>query len=725
MDKITNERDLETLVGKASEMILMKQLTELEDGCLKLLAHSPIAGFGYIDELGNGHSSMVGGFAGFTHVISSTKIKFDFDIKLNPPVKNGGVSMVFLLPGIGETLRLNGKANSVVENSITISIEEIYIHCARSILRSKLWQEPKILANFIHEDIGKIFYEPLKNKSIISFLKMSPFAVVSTWHQNGSSDTSPRGDEAGLLRIINENKLVMPDRKGNQRTDTFRNLLSNNQIALTVVLPGSNFMLQIQGTASISTDADLLTTMALSGKPPLAALIIDVKSAVIMENEAILQADIWNSKLHVDKTQIPDMMALASHHMSLSKSTGFMTKIGRFVGKLLAGSPKFMRFLINIGYDSQLKGEGYIIEKSTTEKENRSFKNSSKTTFPTRKTKVVKVINETADTFTLYLEDISGKIFDFKPGQFFTLIIYINGEKVMRSYSASNVPGSKLLTLTIKKVIDGKCSTYIHTNLKVGDEIELLGPSGHFCVSPDLTAKKEYVLLAGGSGITPMMSIAETVLIQEPDSTITLLYGNRKWEDAIFANKWLELCKTYPDRLQVQFFLTAPAADWQGKTGRLDKENTIKALQFLKPSANAQYFICGPAGMMTEAKDALLALNIKENRIFAEKFSSPSQRILSHNISVLPQTMTVIQGNNQLGKIEVPAGKTLLQAGIEADLAMPYSCGMGNCGECMVKLLSGEVHLAEPNCLSESDKNAGYILSCVAQPKTDVCLRIN
>jgi ring-1,2-phenylacetyl-CoA epoxidase subunit PaaE len=725
MNKISNEKDLEILVGKPSEMILMKQLAELEDGCLKLLSHSPIAGFGYMDELGNGHSSIVGGFAGFAQVISTNKIKFDIDTKLKNPIKNGGVSMVFLLPGIGETLRLNGKAENVSENNITISIDEIYIHCARSILRSKLWQKPKKVGNFPVGEIGKIFTEPLKNYSVVSFLKMSPFAVVSTWHKNGSSDTSPRGDEAGLLRIINENTLAMPDRKGNQRTDTFHNLLSNNQIALAILLPACNLTLQIQGTGSISTDAELLATMALAGKPPMTALIISVKSAIIIENEALLKSDVWNGKLHVNKTVVPDMMALASHHMTLNKSKGFTAKIGRLVGKLLASSPRFMRFLINLGYDSQLKAEGYDLEKSPNTKGDFPTGSIVKNKFPTQKARVVNIVKETADALTLYLEDTTGQAFSFKPGQFFTILISINGEQIMRSYSASNAPDGKFLAVTIKKVNDGKCSNYIHHNIKVGDAIELMGPSGHFCVSPKFSAANEYILLAVGSGITPMMSIAETVLAQEPHSTITLYYGNRKWENVIFANKWLQLSKTYPERLQVQFFLTSPRADWQGKTGRLDKGTTIKALQLLNPSAKAQFYICGPAAMLVEVKNALLELKIEKNRIFEEKFSSPSKRIFSADLSAISQKLTVVQGNNLVGVIEVPAGKKLLQAGIEANLPMPYSCCMGNCGECKVKLISGEVHVAEPNCLSKKDKNKGYILSCLAHAKSDVCVQIN
>ena len=747
-------------------MVLMKQIAQLDQGCVELLANSPIAGFGYRDQEGNGHTTLVGGAPGFMRVESPTRISFDLGEKLHGPTKKGGVSFVFLLPGVGEVLRLNGTISALANDRITIAVEEAYIHCARAILRSRLWSEPQANGSLPEDNLGEEISEPLHHPTIAKILAASPFVFLSSWDANGASDTSPRGDDRGFVQLLDGKTLALPDRKGNQRTDTFHNILSNNQISLVALVPGSTLLLHISGKAALTTEETLLATMALNGKPPHAALTITVKSALLEHSEAIQQAKLWLLSSHVDQSNVPDMMALTVRHLALNESPGMSAKIGRFLSRLLSGSPKFIRTLINFGYQKELKAEGYA---STKDGESKAVKRELLTglllklpagvrqkapillqnvsaylsrvasavddstpiptvstgKLPTRQVRVVDIKRETADAVTLSLEDTSGGVFEFKPGQFFTVLLTIHGEQVMRSYSASNAPGTSRLTMTIKKVADGLCSTYINQTIKAGDTLGLLGPSGSFCVTPDPAASREYVLLAGGSGITPMMSIARAVLATESGSKVSLLYGNRAWEDVIFAQAWTELSQQYPDRLNMRHVLSSPPTDWQGGIGRLDEATARQELINLEPSDTAHFYVCGPEPMMKGVKDALIGLGVSSDRIHEERFSSTLQReIRGASISEIPQTMTVQQNGASIGEVLVPVGKTLLQAGLNAHVPMSFSCGMGNCGECRVKLVRGDVKMAEPNCLSAGERNQGFILACVARPVTATTIEL-
>ena len=761
MHKIQDISELEALIGKPPALVMMKQIPRLDEGCIQLLYHSPIAGFGYITEAGTHFTTMVGGTPGFVHVESPTSISFAVPVKLSAPKIKSGASFVFLLPGVGEILRINGTVAAFAADRITITVEEALIHCARAILRSRLWSEPVAESPLVNIDNEAVGAELLGKQDIANFIAASPFVLLSSWDAAGASDTSPRGDEKGFLRLLGQGSLALPDRQGNQRTDTFRNIISYNQVSLVALVPGSNKLLHLSGNASITNEESLLNTMSLNGKPPQAALLLDIKNATITHSEVLAQAQLWRQSAHVDPRNVPDMMALALHHLSLNQSAG---RIGRFLGKLLSGSPKFVRTLINWGYRSQLKNEGYAApEKSGQPKVKRKVlvrlaENLSPRTrqkiqmflqwfadylsqtakdleeatlnlpvpqrgLLTREVSVVEVKKETPAAVTLIVEDIAGGSFEFKPGQFFTLFMNIDRKQVIRSYSASNAPGTNQLCMTIKKVTNGLCSTHVNQHLKPGDNLALRGPSGTFCITPEPTASREYILIASGSGITPMMSIAQTVLATEPASTISLLYGNRRWEDVIFAQAWADLCQRFPDRLRVRHLLSVPHSGWIGGSGRLDEVTTRRELLDLAPSLKANFYVCCPEPMMQGVMAALLGMGIAADRIHTERFG----QVVPPDANMELQTqashsLIVRQQGGAFDETVIPSGQTVLQAGLNAQLSLPFSCGMGNCGECRVKLVDGQVKMDEPNCLSADDRRQGYILTCVARPLTPVTI---
>jgi ferredoxin-NADP reductase/predicted pyridoxine 5'-phosphate oxidase superfamily flavin-nucleotide-binding protein len=763
MHTIQDISELEALVGRPPALVMMKQIPHLDEGCIRLLAHSSIAGFGYLTESGSPYTTIVGGTPGFMSVESPNSISFIVPIKLPVPAKKSGASFVFLLPGIGEVLRLNGKVSEFVGDRITIAVEEAFIHCARAILRSQLWSVPSAKLPLAEENDRTVDTEPLSKNRIATFLAASPFILLSSWDAKGASDTSPRGDPKGFLRFLDERTLVLPDRQGNQRTDSFHNIVSNKQVSLVAIVPGSNELLHLSGNASITNDKSLLDTMCLNSKPPQAALLLDLKNATITQSEALAQAQPWLPSAHVDPGNVPDMMALALHHLSLNESAG---RTGRFLGRLLSGTPKLVRALMNVGYRSQLKTEGYAATKTTKppqvkragmvrligklppnvlhkiQKFLHRFSDYLSTTAQslesdmlgsptaqgnllTREVKIVEVKKETLNAVSLTVEDINGKLFEFKPGQFFTLFMNINGKQVIRSYSASNAPGTNKLTMTIKRVANGVCSTHVNQHLKPGDNLALRGPSGTFCVTPESTASREYILIASGSGITPMMSIAQTVLAIEPASTIVVLYGNRQWEDVIFAQAWADLCHSYPDRLRVRYFLSAPHPGWTGGVGRLDEATIKLELVNMAPSSKAHFYVCGPEPMMQGVTAALSGLEITTDRIHTERFGQIRPPAVGTELQPqISQLLTIRQHGEAHKETVVAAGQTLLQASLNAQLSLPFSCGMGNCGECRVKLVNGQVTMSEPNCLSADDRRQGYILTCVARPISPITIEV-
>jgi len=338
----------------------------------------------------------------------------------------------------------------------------------------------------------------------------------------------------------------------------------------------------------------------------------------------------------------------------------------------------------------------------------------------TRVVHVVEVVRETPDAVTLVFEDPTKTPFHFKPGQFFTLLLDIDGENVRRAYSASSVPeDTHRLALTIKRVAGGLCSNFVNDRVRAGDVIELLGPSGNFAVDIDPTASRELVLLAGGSGITPMMSIARTVLADEPESRVTLLYGNRGEADIIFYQALSSLQKQHPGRLRVRHVLQTPPLDWAGGSGLLDETVCGDELTALAPSDDAHFYVCGPEPMMAAARNVLIARGIPPERLHEERFSQPHRRTQRDDAPLgVEQQMVVERKGTHIGAITIPAGKTLLETGLAAGLPMPFSCAMGGCGECMVKLVDGQVEIEEPNCLLPEERAKGFILACVSRPLT-------
>jgi len=687
---LTTVEEVEAVLGRPPSMIMLKQIGALDDGCRAVLALCPLAGFGYRDADGVSRTTFLGGAPGFVRVHSPTRISFT----LPDGEAHGPVSFVFLLPGVGETLRVNGSAAKRKGAETFVDVHEAYVHCAQAVIRSRLWQPP-VPAGPAPDVDGE---GPLRGPGVAAFLAAAPFLALSTWDGEGGGDTSPRGDQPTVARILDGRTLAIPDRKGNKRADSLHNLVQDDRLSFAALVPGRTGVLHVRGRGSITDDPALLATMALRGTAPHAALLIDVEHAEVTSSEAVARSRVWTS--HLAKGTAPDLMVMAGDHLAANMAAAEKGLLARVLA-VVAGIPgigRVLRVAMNFAYRSGLRKEGY----DDVEVEARQAVGPVVDT-GLRQVRIVEVRRETPSAVTLVLED--GRPFDFRPGQFFTLVADIDGRPVRRAYSASSSPGSSRLEITVKHVEGGRFSTHVHRTLRAGDRLAVRGPSGAFHVDP--AAEHEVIMIAAGSGVTPMMSMIRS----RPAGRMALLCSDRTREEVIFAD---ELRRSASDGLSVTHVLTR-------ERGRLDAAGVRGWLAEVRPSDDARYYLCGPEALVDVVRGVLAEVGVPDDRVHHERYTSGAD---GADTTTAPQEMAVVDGDNEVGTVVVEPGQTLLDAGLAAGLPMPYSCTVGNCGDCLVKLRGGEVATSGPNCLTPEQRADGYVLTCVGRPLSEVALDI-
>jgi ring-1,2-phenylacetyl-CoA epoxidase subunit PaaE len=352
--------------------------------------------------------------------------------------------------------------------------------------------------------------------------------------------------------------------------------------------------------------------------------------------------------------------------------------------------------------------------------------------------KVVEVTHETSDAVTIHFEHPDKLAIPYKPGQFLTLILTVDGKEVRRSYSLSSTPHeAPRLAVTIKRVSGGLVSNYLLDHVKVGDEIRVMQPIGNFCLTCAPDNMRHVMLFGAGSGITPLMSILKSVLKEEPNSDVTLLYGNTDEDSIIFKEQLQALEAQYPNRLKVAYIFSQPKQACENR-GRMNQSLIIKILERMQMAKidNAVYYMCGPEGMMEEVRHALDVLHVPAENIFRESFVSnkliEQQQQPQHGDvlstdddgEIITQTVTIIYEGAEY-HVEVQPDQTILEAALDQDVDLPYSCQAGLCTACRGKCLSGKIHLDEREGLSDAELEEGYVLNCVGHPLTsDVVIEI-
>ncbi|MEN2281488.1 ferredoxin--NADP reductase [Algoriphagus sp. SE2] len=337
--------------------------------------------------------------------------------------------------------------------------------------------------------------------------------------------------------------------------------------------------------------------------------------------------------------------------------------------------------------------------------------------------KVREVVKETADTVSIYFEQPE-PFLEYKPGQFLTLVIDFDGKEQRRSYSLCTSPYvDPFPGISVKRLPGGLFSNYLNEKIHPGKTINTLKPLGHFTTDFHSKNQKHFFLIAGGSGITPIMGILKSVLANEPKSKVTLLYCSRHEEHIIFKKELDELENKHTGKLKIIHNLSQPTDSWTGLSGRLKSETLTDLIKTAEAESDFQtdYFICGPEGILETAQDVLTALNIEKEKIHKESFYSAAAEAAHEAAATLGgltrDVMIEMEGEEHL--VTVSPDKTILESGLAQNLNMPYSCQSGLCTACRGKLLSGEVKMDEDAGLNENEINEGYVLCCVGRPMTD------
>lgn len=336
--------------------------------------------------------------------------------------------------------------------------------------------------------------------------------------------------------------------------------------------------------------------------------------------------------------------------------------------------------------------------------------------------KVRDIREETAGAGTIYFSENNGKEISFTPGQFLTFPLLIDGVEKRKSYSICTSPAElPLIGITIKKTNDGYSSNYILDNLTPGDILTAYPPMGEFTVHLDPGTSRELVLVGAGSGITPLMSILKAALYVEKESTVKLYYGNRDEGSIIFRSQLEDLEKFYGRRLKIVHFLSAPKETLNENqiNQRITRSSFKRRLQSDGFGPDAQFYICGPEGMMTGVINALRDLGVNSSRIHTEYFKitiSQDPYINEENIKTRHVTV-IFEGKEHI--ITVKPYDSILQSALEQGLELPNSCQMGQCSSCRARLISGKINLVEQTALADWEINEGYCLTCVGYPMSD------
>jgi ring-1,2-phenylacetyl-CoA epoxidase subunit PaaE len=337
--------------------------------------------------------------------------------------------------------------------------------------------------------------------------------------------------------------------------------------------------------------------------------------------------------------------------------------------------------------------------------------------------RVTDIRPETDDTVSLALHvpaDLA-ETFTFAPGQFLTFRIDDpSGKPVNRCYSICTSPDDGELRVVVKRLAGGVFGERAHTTMKVGDVLDTLAPLGRFTVPLDPSHHKGYLLIAAGSGIAPVMSLLRSILRNEPDSRLTLVYGNRGPGSVIFREELNDLKDQYLDRLQVVHIFSREDQATPLLNGRIDPDKLRElGKELVDIPSYDEAFVCGPESMTLEARDALIDLGIDTDHVHLELYGAHIQRV----------TRPATERSDDLIELDIVLGgirrtihgrsdDTVLEAASVAGLDVPFSCTGGVCGTCRALVVDGSVEMAVNYALQPWELDAGFVLTCQSRPTT-------
>lgn len=341
---------------------------------------------------------------------------------------------------------------------------------------------------------------------------------------------------------------------------------------------------------------------------------------------------------------------------------------------------------------------------------------------------VKEVKKETADCVSVLFDVPASlqKIFTFQQGQNLTIKKMLDGAEVRRSYSICTAPFENNLRVAIKKVDGGLFSSFANNELKAGDVLDVMPPTGKFNTTLNKASKKNYLAFAAGSGITPVISIIKTTLKEEPESSFTLVYGNKNRQSIIFFEELEALKNQYMNRLSLINILSREKTDTPVSFGRIDTEKLHLLSPLVNYSSADEIFICGPEEMILCIKDYLEQKGIDKKKIHFELFTSSGQKKKQQNpddksASSGPSSTVIVKADGRSFEFKLPfsGDSTILDAALRQGADLPYACKGGMCCTCKAKLLEGEVDMDVNWGLEHEEVEQGFILTCQSHPKTE------
>jgi ring-1,2-phenylacetyl-CoA epoxidase subunit PaaE len=318
--------------------------------------------------------------------------------------------------------------------------------------------------------------------------------------------------------------------------------------------------------------------------------------------------------------------------------------------------------------------------------------------------------------------------FTYLPGQYVALRKEFDGHELRRSYSICRPPVRGSISVAIKRDLGGQFSTWANSELKAGDTLDVMSPQGTFTSTLDALDGKHVVGIAAGSGITPLMALAHTVLARSATSEFELVYTNRSTLDVMFLEELAELKDRYPARLALHHVLSREQRTAPLLSGRIDAEKLGTMLDVLiRPETVDEWFLCGPFELVQLARDTLEAVGVEPKHVRYELFTTDADRVEPrHGRPVVvergEQTVAIeftLDGQTSTVESPVSANESILNAALRVRPDVPFACAGGVCGTCRARLVEGTVNMTENYALEPDELERGYVLTCQSHPKSD------
>ncbi|WP_259068890.1 2Fe-2S iron-sulfur cluster-binding protein [Mucilaginibacter sp. X4EP1] len=327
--------------------------------------------------------------------------------------------------------------------------------------------------------------------------------------------------------------------------------------------------------------------------------------------------------------------------------------------------------------------------------------------------KVEAIKRELPDTTTFYLSNPSDKKTNYKAGQFITLVFTHHTEEIRRSYSLSSSPDEDLLSITIKRIDNGEISRFMLTQIKPGDFLTAVEPAGKFVINA-FSDDKDILLFAAGSGIVPIFSQLKYILNRAGKSRLVLIYSNQNDRSILFRDDLNELQQKHPDRFKIIHLLSSEA----NRLNNLIVEQLVRENITPKNISKAGFYTCGPFTYMRMIRLTLLFMGIEAGQIRKENFVLETVAVTPSTTAFPPRNIR-IHFNQEIYDLTVGENQSILQAALQNNIQLPYSCRVGDCSTCSAICKSGKVEMTKNDVLTDADLAEGWILTCTGHPLTD------